>query len=92
MLPPSEVQLHVNDVVCQEIVKNPPEVTHVLAAHSKPNPNLEAVIDCNCYSSLTCLLRVTALVFQAVKAFKQFIADEPVPLDIQLITGRSTAC
>ena len=29
---------------------------------------------------------MTALVFQAVKAFKQLIADEPVPLDIQLIT------
>ena len=82
---PSEVQPHVNDVAYQEIVKNPPEVTHVLAAHNKPNPNLEAVIDCNRYSSLTRLLRVTALVFRAVKAFKQLIADEPVPLDIQLI-------
>ena len=82
---PSEVQPHVNDVACQEIVKNLQEVTHVLAAHNKPNPNLESVIDCNHYSILTCLLWVTPLVFQAVKAFKQLIADEPVPLDIQLI-------
>ena len=64
---PSEVQSNVNDIACQEIVKNPPEPTHVLTIHNKPVPNLGAVIDCNRYSSLTHLLRVTAYVFQFVK-------------------------
>ena len=59
-----------NDVAYQELVKNPPEVTHVLAVNSTLILNLEAIIDCSCYSSLTCLLRVIALVFQFVRSFK----------------------
>ena len=68
---PSEVQSNVNDIACQEIVKNPPEPTHVLTIHHNPVPNLGAVVDCNRYSSLTRLLRVTAYVFQFVKVFSQ---------------------
>ena len=52
-----------NDVACQKLVKNPPELAHVLAVNSKLILNLEAIIDCNHYSSLTCLLHVTALFF-----------------------------
>ena len=76
--------MHVNDVACQEIVKNPPELTHVLAAQTQIL-KLSLIVTI-IYSSLTHLLRVTALVFRAVKAFKQLIADESVPLDIQLFT------
>ena len=74
-----------NDVACQELVKNPPEVTHVLAVNSTSILNLEAIIDCSCYSSLTRLLRVIALVFQFVRSFKQLNVDEPVFPHIQLV-------
>ena len=74
-----------NDDACQQLVKNPPELTHVLAVNSKPILNLEAIIDCSRYSSLTRLLRVTALVFQFVRGFKQLNVDEPVCPHIQLV-------
>ena len=73
-----------NYVACQELVKNPPEFTHVLAVNSNLILNLEAIIDFSRYSSLTCLLRVTALVFLFVRGFKQLNVDKPVSLHIQL--------
>ena len=67
---PCKVEPHDNDyVACQELVKNPLELTHVLAVNSKSTPNLEGIIDCSRYSSLTRLLRATALVFQFVRGF-----------------------
>ena len=44
---PSEAQVNVDDISCQEIVMNPPEPTHVLTVHNNTFPNLGAVIDCN---------------------------------------------
>ena len=66
-----------DDAAYQELVKNPPEITHVVAVHSKSAPTLEAVTDCKCYSSLTSLFRVTSYVFRIVKAFGQLNADNP---------------
>ena len=74
-----------NDVTCQELVKNPPELTHVLAVNSKLILNLEAIIDCSRYSNLTCLLHVTVLVFQFVRGFKQLNVGKPVSPHIQLV-------
>ena len=83
---PCKVEPYDNDsVACQELVKNPSELTHVLAVNSKSTPNLEAIIDCSRYSSLTCLLRVTALVFQFVRRFRQLNLDGPVSPNIQLV-------
>ena len=74
-----------NDVACQELVKNPPELTHVLAVNSKSILNLEAIIDCSRYNSLTHLLHVTALVFQFVRGFKQLNVDKPLFPHIHLV-------
>ena len=74
---PCEVESHFSDdVAYQELVKNPSEFTHVVAVHSKSAPNLEAIIDCKRYSSLTRLLRVTSHVFRIVNAFRQNV-DNP---------------
>ena len=81
---PGKVDPHINEVACQELVKNPPELTHVLAVHSKSSPNLEAIIDCNRYSSLTYLLRVTSHVLRFARAFRQLNTDNPLTLGIQL--------
>ena len=83
---PCKVEPYYNDsVVCQELVKNPSELTHVLAVNSKLTPNLEAIIDCSRYSSLICLLHVTAFVFQFVRGFRQLNLDEPVSPNIHLV-------
>ena len=67
---PCELQPYIYDAACQELVKNPPELTtHVLAIHSKLAPNLEVIIDCNQHSSLTRLLRVTSFVFRFARVF-----------------------
>ena len=62
-----------------EVVKNPVKQTHALASTAPrtndkddvSNVNLEAIIDCNRYSSKTKLLRVTALVLKFVKHLKR---------------------
>ena len=83
---PCKVEPYYNDsVACQELVKNPSELTHVLAVNSKSTPNLEAIIDCSRYSSLTRLLRVTAFVFQFVRGFRQLNLDGPVSPNIHLV-------
>ena len=83
---PCKVEPYYNDsVACQELVKNPSELTHVLAVNSKSTPNLEAIIDCSRYSSLTRLLRVTAFVFQFVRGFQQLNLDGPVSPNIHLV-------
>ena len=83
---PCKVEPYYNDsVACQELVKNPSELTHVLAVNSKLTPNLEAIIDCSRYSSLTRLLRVTAFVFQFVRGFRQLNLDGPVSPNIHLV-------
>ena len=51
----------------KEIVKNPQPVTHSFAntdAHQEPVTRLDKIIDCNSYSTLTRLLRVTAYVLR----------------------------
>ena len=83
---PCKVEPYYNDsVACQELVKNPSELTHVLAVNSKLTPNLEAIINCSRYSSLTRLLRVTAFVFQFVRGFRQLSLDGPVSPNIHLV-------
>jgi hypothetical protein len=62
-----------------EVVKYPVKQTHALASTAPrtiekddvSNVNLEAIIDCNRYSSKTKLLRVTALVLKFVKHLKR---------------------
>jgi hypothetical protein len=62
-----------------EVVKHPVKQTHALASTAPrtiekddvSNVNLEAIIDCNRYSSKTKLLRVTALVLKFVKHLKR---------------------
>ena len=80
-----------NDIACQELVKNPPELTHVLAVNSKSILNLEAIIDRSRYSSLTHLLHVIALAFQFVRGFKQLNVGEPLS-SYSFSYGRFAAC
>ena len=56
-----------------------------LAVNSKSIVNLEAIIDCRRFSSLTRLLRVITLVFQFVRGFKQLNVDKPMFRHIQLV-------
>ena len=59
----------VPEVAMKEIVKNPQPVTHSFAntdAHQEPVTLLDKIIDCNSYSTLTQLLRVTACVLRFV--------------------------
>ena len=50
-----------------ELVKSPQPRTHALVAVTGNTLNLSKIIDCQKYSSLNCLLRVTARVLRFVE-------------------------
>ena len=59
-----------DDVQAKEELSKPrsqPEITRSLANVVKASPNLDAIIDCNCHSTRTKLLRVTAYVKRLVR-------------------------
>ena len=61
-----------------ERVKNPPEMTHVPTATEEPSTeiNLSQIINCQSFSSLDHLLRVTAYVLRFVTKVKRCLSKE----------------
>ena len=70
---PKTEAIVVSEEAIAELVKNPVTQTHVLTTAKSKNEeraaNIQAVMDCNRYSSKTKLLQVTALVARFVKRF-----------------------
>lgn len=64
--------------VLQEAKKNAPEITHSMANTSSDNPvaNVETIIDSTRYSTLTKLLRVTALVMKFISNVKNRVKSK----------------
>jgi hypothetical protein len=63
----------------KEIVKNPQTVTHSFATtdnHRASTTRLDKIIDCNSYSTLTRLLRVTAYVLRFINILKKKRREE----------------
>ena len=80
---PREVEIKETKSCMNEVVKNSKEVIHSLATTNSStrsgglfsNANIEAVIDCTKYNSKSKLVRVTALVLQAVRKMKRMKDD-----------------
>ena len=80
---PQEVEIKETKSCMNEVVKNSKEVIHSLATTNSStksgelfsNANIEAVIDCTKYNSKSKLVRVTALVLQAVRKMKRMKDD-----------------
>ena len=72
-----------NDLVLQEAVKNPPEITHssVSVSVNKQFKNINRIIDVSRFGNIIRLLRVTALVLRIVSRLtrknRKLIVENP---------------
>ena len=71
--PQEQATVDTNQAALSEVVKNPPNVIHVLTSCEEipTEVNLAKIINCHQISSLNRLLRVTAYVLRFVDNFKQ---------------------
>ena len=76
--PQDEPTLETNESALAELVKNPPEVTHVLTTSRDhlTQINLSQIINCDRFSTLDRLLRVTAYVLKFVRNIKKRLYKE----------------
>ena len=71
--PRDQPTIEANETALAELVKNPPEETHALTS-SEEHPaeiNLSNIINCDRFSNLNSMLRVTAYVLRFVNKIKQ---------------------
>ena len=76
--PQDQPTLETNEPALAELVKNPPEVTHVLTTSRDhlTQINLSQIINCDRFSTLDRLLRVTAYVLKFVRNIKKRLCKE----------------
>ena len=73
---PCDVVSTMDDVICKEMMKNPPSTTHVFAIQGRCTVQLDAVFNVAQFSNLNFLLRVTARVFCFMKNLKDRTAGK----------------
>ena len=66
----------VDETALSELVKNPPEATHVLTCSeaNQQEMNLSEIINCDHFSNLDRLLRVTTYVLKFVNNYSQEVS------------------
>ena len=72
---PSQLDTQSDNVALNELLKSPPERTHVLTTAAGSVVNLVNIIDCGKFNNLTFLLRVTAQVLRFVELTRKKSLD-----------------